>query len=367
MSRPRWTRRAVLPLFAAAGAIRAGFGQGTALPSETLRYLDAATEFPVWRLTDPAHTSRLPGRSGRFIAHRGEFLLFWSDRSGSPQAFRKDTRSGAIEQLTQASDLDGSSLSMASDDGGFYYFDGPALKNFSFSRKKQPERVLYEIPEGWSKGPGFAIEGDGTHAVVIEQGKAGSRIRLIGLGRGAVRTVLELSEPAGLPLPRPRRDSVLYRRGDSLWLADYDGRRNRRLTTAPGVVGQAFWSPDGKSVLYLSLPAASGRLNEIREVDPDTGADSLVATTSQFAGFGMNGDGSVLVGASASKASPYVLLLLRLTRREMALCEHKASDPSRVAPVFSPDSRRIFFESDRDGRPAIYAMPVDRLVEETPS
>jgi oligogalacturonide lyase len=301
------------------------------------------------------------------VSRRGEYVLFWSDRSGSPQAFRKDTRSGAIEQLTQASGLDGSSLCLAVDDGSFYYFDGPALKNFSFSRKKQPERVLYEIPEGWSKGAGFAIEGDGTHAVVTEQGRASSRIRLVGLGRGTVRTILEVPEPAGLPLPRPKRDSVLYHRSDALWLADYDGRRNRRLATAPGGVGQAFWSSDGKTVLYLSFPAAGGRLNEIREADPDTGADSLVAATSQFAGFGMNGDGSVFVGASASKASPYVLLLLRLTRRELALCEHKASDASLVAPVFSPDSRRIYFESDRDGRPAIYAMPVDRLVEETPS
>jgi Tol biopolymer transport system component len=329
--------------------------------------LDSATEFPVWRLTDPAHTCRLPGRSGRSIARHGDFLLFWSDRSGSPQAFRKDVRSGAIDQLTQARDLDGSSLCLAADDGSCYYFDGPALINLSFSRKKQPERVVYEVPEGWRKGAGFAIERDETHAAVIEQSPGGSRIRLVGLGRGTARTVLELADPAGFPLPRPKRDSVLYRRGDSLWLADYDGRRNRRVATAPGGVGQSFWSSDGKTVLYLSFPAASGRLNEIREIDPDTGIDSLVAATSQFAGFGINGDGSVFVGASASKASPYVLLLLRTTRRELALCEHKASDPALVAPVFSPDSRRIYFESDRHGRPAIYAMPVERLVEETPS
>jgi oligogalacturonide lyase len=47
------------------------------------------------------------------------------------------------------------------------------------------------------------------------------------------------------------------------------------------------------------------------------------------------------------------------------LCEHKASNPARVAPIFSPDSQRIFFQSDRHGKPAIYAMNVERLVSET--
>jgi oligogalacturonide lyase len=60
-----------------------------------------------------------------------------------------------------------------------------------------------------------------------------------------------------------------------------------------------------------------------------------------------------------------VLLLLRVTRREFTLCEHKAANPETVAPVFSPDSRHVFFQSDRDGRPAIYSVHVDKLVEPT--
>jgi hypothetical protein len=33
--------------------------------------------------------------------------------------------------------------------------------------------------------------------------------------------------------------------------------------------------------------------------------------------------------------------------------------------MFSPNSQRIFFQSDRDGKMAIYAMAVERLVEAT--
>jgi oligogalacturonide lyase len=36
-----------------------------------------------------------------------------------------------------------------------------------------------------------------------------------------------------------------------------------------------------------------------------------------------------------------------------------------TAPMFSPNSQRIFFHSDRDGKMAIYTMAVDRLVEAT--
>jgi len=54
-----------------------------------------------------------------------------------------------------------------------------------------------------------------------------------------------------------------------------------------------------------------------------------------------------------------------VTHREFTLCEHKASNPETVAPVFSPDSQRVLFQSDRDGHPAIYSVHVDKLVEPT--
>ena len=32
-------------------------------------------------------------------------------------------------------------------------------------------------------------------------------------------------------------------------------------------------------------------------------------------------------------------------------------------PVFSPDARRVYFQSDREGKPAIYSVNVEQLVE----
>ena len=170
----------------------------------------------------------------------------------------------------------------------------------------------------------------------------------------------------GDPIARFRRAQILYRQGDdALWLVDSDGKQNRRLKLAAGRVGAANWAADGKTVLYLNIPEDRTQLNAIREYTPDTDSDKLVAKTSQFAHFGFNRDTSVFVGASRNAASPTVLILLRVTRRELTLCEHHASHPETVAPVFAPDSQRIYFQSDRHGNPAIYCMHVEKLVEKT--
>jgi oligogalacturonide lyase len=168
------------------------------------------------------------------------------------------------------------------------------------------------------------------------------------------------------PIPRPMRAQVLYRQGDTaLWLVNSDGQQNRQLKLASGRIAAANWSTDGKTLLYLNLPDDPKQLNAIRECVPDANSDKLVAKTSQYAAFGANRDTSVFVGASRNTASPTVLLLLRVTRRELTLCEHKSSTPEEVAPLFSPDSQRIYFQSDRDGKAAIYSVHVEKLVEKT--
>ena len=69
----------------------------------------------------------------------------------------------------------------------------------------------------------------------------------------------------------------------------------------------------------------------------------------------------------SSKASPHILLLVRAVKRELIVCEHRASDARMVSPVFSPNSQSIFFGSDQHGKPAIYTMAVEKFVAQTDS
>ena len=363
----RWlcmvSRRSFLLSLAASGV--AGAQQrGRIFPSNKSVYLDPATEFPVVRLTEPAYSSFLPVSCGRSGFRKRNSMLFWSDRDGSPQAFRMDLKSGEWEQLTDARDLRGSTLALLPDERSICYFDGDSLRQSSLSSFRG--REVYRVPVGWKPASRLSVAGDGVHAAFVEARDEAYRLRLVGIARGDAVTVVEANERLGDPIPRPGRAGLLYRRGEGgLWLVNYDGAQDRPLRIAPGSAGPAVWSADGRTVLYLNYPEDRKQLNSIREHTPDANADSLVAPTSQFVQFNPNGDDSVFVGASGSKASPYVLIVLRMTRRELTLCEHRTSDPSLAAPVFSADSQWIFFQSDRHGRPAIYSMQVDKLVEKT--
>jgi oligogalacturonide lyase len=351
-------------LWSLAGAPFCLADKGEVLPSETKRYKDAATEFDVYRLTDPAHESRLPAYYGRALPRNGSFLIYSNDRSGATQAYRMDLKNGQSRILTEASGLVSDSLTLAGDERNICYLAGRSL--FLLNLGSLRAREVYKIAEEYEPGRGLSSSEDGLYAALVEQKPGNSRLRLITMRTGAATTLAEGSDPISDPLPRPKRAGMLYRRGsDELWLVNFDGAQNRKLRLAAGGLGSAMWSADGRTVLYLNFPATSKQLNNIRECTPDTNEDKPIANTSQFVALNRNGDSSVFIGASGSKASPYILLLVRSVKRELTLCEHRASDPRMVAPVFSPNSQRIFFQSDRDGKMAIYAMTVDRLVAET--
>jgi oligogalacturonide lyase len=336
---------------------------GETFPSDSGRYSDPLTELDVYRLTKPDYATTMTAWYNRGIARNSGWMLCCCDRAGSPQAFRLDLKNGEMRQLTQAEELDGSTLALTPDNRSFCYFAGRSL--FMAPASGGRERELYKIPEGWQRGVGMSVGPDGTHATFVETKGDASRLRMVTLGQGIARTVLDSSFTMAHPIHRPMRAQILYRQGtDTLWLVNSDGAQNRKLRTAVGGVASPNWSPDGKTVLYLNLPEDKKQLNNIRELVPDTNTDKLVAKTSQFASFGANRDASVFAGASRN-ASPAVLLLLRVAQRERTLCEHKSSDPALVSPVFSPDSQRVYFQSDRHGKPAIYSMHIEKLVEKT--
>ena len=359
----RFTRRSLL----AAGLALPLTGEsrkGAELPAESRRYADPSTEYDVFRLTDPEHTSTLPAYYNRAITRNSGTLLFCSDRTGTPQAFRMDLKTAQMRQLTDAEGLDSSSLTLTPDNRSFCYFAGRTLWISNLTSLR--ERKLYEVPEGWERCPGMSVGPDGTHAVFAERQGDGSRLRVASLTQGAASTVVQAPFAISDPIFRPMRAQILYRNGDEgLWLVNSDGQQNRQLKLAPGRVGPANWANDGRTLLYLNVPDDASQLNSIHEQTPDGNTDKLVAKTSQFVHFGFNRDSSVFVGASRNTASPTILLLLRLTRRELTICEHKTSHPADAAPRFSPDSQRVYFQSDRHGKPAIYDVHVDRLVEKT--
>jgi oligogalacturonide lyase len=342
-------------------------GKGRTVPSAWARYADPSTEFQVIRLTNPQFSSFLPRSYCRPISRKSNFLIFSSDMTGRMEAYRLDLKSGVSHQLTEASNLDHSTPTLSGDERTLYYLDGHSLQALTISGFRS--REVYRIPDGFEPGVGFSVAEDGLYAALVErpaEGKSGrNRLRLVRIADGMATTLTEADEELADPIPRPRRASVIYRRGDSVWLANYDGQQNYRLKVSEGAVAEALWSPDGRSVLYLNIPADPHKLRNLREDTPDTNEDKALANTTQYACFERNADASVFVGASGSKASPHVLLLVRSVRREFTLCEHRASDPRMVSPIFAPNSQHVYFVSDQHGKPALYTMAIEKLVTET--
>ncbi|HEY6347731.1 MAG TPA: oligogalacturonate lyase family protein [Bryobacteraceae bacterium] len=375
-------------------------GASKTVPAALFRYRDPSTEFPVLRLTDPSFSSVLPAHYQHSIARRGNFLLLASDLTGRMEAYRLDLKTGVARQVSEEEGLDPRSVTLTPDERAVCCTANNRLLRIDLSSAHA--REVYRVPAGYEAWGGFALAEDGLYAalterrqragaapvqVKVESGSSPSpaarppnespapkaseerngawRLRLIRMADGMAATIAESPEELSDPVPRPRRASVLYRRGKSPWLANYDGQQNFALRTAQGEIGPAIWSPDGRTVFYLSYPSDPHRLHNIRELTPDSQEDRPVADTTQFVAFERNADASVFTGASGSKASPHVLLLVRAVKRELTICEHRASDPTMVSPVFSPNSQQVYFVSDRHGKPAIYSVTVEKLVEET--
>jgi oligogalacturonide lyase len=348
-----WSRRAFLSALPA-------IARPQSVASELTRYRDPATEFELTRLTDPALSScYLPHPPRRAVTRRNNSLLYCSDRTGSLQAYLMDLKNGESRQLTNAASLDRSAISLMADDRTVCFCDGESLEIAGGRSRK-----LYVTEPGWSRGEAFTVAEDGNHVVVSEHRTGTYRLQLVTVGRQAVTTVAQSDAPIRFAATRPKRAGILYGREDGLWLVNYDGGQNRKLRVGQGTTISALWSGDGRSVLYILNPG-SGKPHELRECIPDSNQDKLVAATTQFVSFSRNADASVFVGVSGSKASPYILLLLRVARREFTVAEHRATNATGVAVQFSPNSQRLFFQTDRQGKPAIYTMALDRFIDET--
>jgi oligogalacturonide lyase len=351
------TRRAMLALLPASLAAqtrgRSTKPRARPLPSvgEFVRFADPSTETLVVRLTSTGSASLLPAPANRFVSVKERFLMFSSDRSGKFAPFKVDLRSGLFRQIAETSNLLPLSLSLAPHERSLYFIDGGELKEADLIRPKV-ERLADNVAS-FSAGP----IGDGVFAV------RNGRLQHVN-GRD-ITTLAEDVVDECLARPGAQAGCLFVRRqGDGMrefWCAALG---TRPVLLASGRISDPYWTPQGQSIIFLRDVSRGDTLfAEIHEVAASGGVESLVTATSQFAAFSPNGDGSVFVGASRSKAQPDVMLLLRSGHSEMTLCEHRSSQPAQVCPVFSPDARRVYFQSDRQGKPAIYSVNVELLVE----
>ena len=356
----RITRRALIALFPtglAATADKQKKAKPLPIGGEFVRFADPTTENMVVRLTALTSNSYLPQPPSRFISIKGRFLVFSSDRQGKPMPYQVDLRNGVLRNVAETADLDRESLCLVEKKDILYFKDADSLIEANLSNRKI-RTIAREVDA-------FGVDETGTALYVVRKGKLEQV-----LANESIPVAENVTPPC---MVRPGGRGCLFQRDVSsesreFWYAPPPDSGAEPVRLAGGRVSDPFWSEAGDSVIFLrDLPKGNALISEIHQVQVDKPVENCIAPTSQFASFAPNKDGSVFVGASRSKAQPNVILLLRSAQREMTLCEHRASHPASVTPAFSPDSRRVYFQSDHQGKSAIYSVNIELLVEPTES
>lgn len=169
------------------------------------------------------------------------------------------------------------------------------------------------------------------------QGLAHSRLAFVSDRLGSFR------EPTGS-----------MRRIKEIFVADYDGANDQRVTFDGDLDMTPAWSADGRTLAYTSLRRGFQDIFLSSLADRRAGGASGMRGQNRLPAwspdgtrlaFSSNRDGNEEIYVAAADGSD----VRRLTR-------HGAID---TAPSWSPDGRQVAFTSDRTGRPQIWLMDAE--------
>jgi TolB protein len=154
----------------------------------------------------------------------------------------------------------------------------------------------------------------------------------------------------------------------NIYMSDYDGARQTRITITKSLDITPVWSPDARSIAYTSYRTGFpdiivadifGKRTSSRPARGNERSHNFLPVFSP--------DGTRIAFMSNRDGNPEIYVMNRDGSNVRRLTNHPATD---VTPTWAPTGNQLAFTSDRTGRPQIWIMNADgsgqqRITSET--
>ena len=130
---------------------------------------------------------------------------------------------------------------------------------------------------------------------------------------------------------------------NDIWVFDTRNSEQRKLTSMPGLQHEPTWSPDGKTIYFLS--GKGEQTHDIWKVDVATGTTQQLTVNSLYH-FDLAAREDGALAYSGNQGGNYDLWLLPPNGKAERLTDDAALD---ARPAWSPDGQSLVFESMREG------------------